>query len=311
MASFSSPSKNTTTSFEYLLKTLPAHEAATNRAAIHSLAKEPLPPSLRSQLEFPLQTAVDSDMKDKPFIVCEMNTSNGVSRSPWSNTFYPRPLSPQEGIEASLLPSEKLRAMEKEANELFEAYKELYYLGGSQAAVSSVYFKESDAGYKACFLLKKVVEDHEYVNLGVWESMSTVDVQLNEAGNEATYKLNTTVMLTMKVKRDNVGDTNISSFLSKQAEIFSKVDAVKTPIAVMGRMIEDVETELRLSLSDVYIHKTKDILDSLRSPSSARDQSSSSSGPGKESPSQAHVDTLNKAVMGLGLRKTGLLGKLV
>ena len=41
--------------------------------------------------------------------------------------------------------------MEIEANELFDAYRELYFEGG----VSSVYFWELDNGFAGCFLIKK------------------------------------------------------------------------------------------------------------------------------------------------------------
>ena len=43
-------------------------------------------------------------------------------RSPWSNKYEPY-------IEDGFLPSEKLRNMEIEFNELFDAYRELYYEG--------------------------------------------------------------------------------------------------------------------------------------------------------------------------------------
>lgn len=45
-----------------------------------------------------------------------------IIRSPWSNKYEPF-------IEDGFLPSEKLRSMEIEFNELFDAYRELYYEG--------------------------------------------------------------------------------------------------------------------------------------------------------------------------------------
>jgi len=43
-------------------------------------------------------------------------------RSPWSNKYKPF-------IEDGFLPSDRLRSMEVEFNELFDAYRELYYEG--------------------------------------------------------------------------------------------------------------------------------------------------------------------------------------
>ena len=67
-----------------------------------------------------------------------------LRRSPWSNRYEPH-------IDDGFLPSEKLRAMEIEFNELFDAYRELYFEGGT----SSVYLWDLDQGFAACFLIKK------------------------------------------------------------------------------------------------------------------------------------------------------------
>lgn len=64
--------------------------------------------------------------------------------SPWSNKYTP-------ALEDGFLPSEKLRALEVEFNELFDAYRELYYEGGT----SSVYLWDLEEGFAGCFLIKK------------------------------------------------------------------------------------------------------------------------------------------------------------
>lgn len=64
--------------------------------------------------------------------------------SPWSNKYIP-------ALEDGFLPSEKLRALEVEFNELFDAYRELYYEGGT----SSVYLWDLEQGFAGCFLIKK------------------------------------------------------------------------------------------------------------------------------------------------------------
>ena len=54
-------------------------------------------------------------------------------------------------MEDGFLPDDALRAVEVEANELFDAYRENYYEGGS----SSVYLWSTDNGFAGCFLIKK------------------------------------------------------------------------------------------------------------------------------------------------------------
>ena len=69
-------------------------------------------------------------------------------------------------------PSEKLRSMEAEANELFDAYRELYFEGGT----SSVYLWDMDQGFAGCFLIKKKVEGTEFVKQGCWDSIHVIEV---------------------------------------------------------------------------------------------------------------------------------------
>jgi hypothetical protein len=66
------------------------------------------------------------------------------NRSPWSNKYDPP-------IEDGFQPSEKLRNMESEFNELFDAYREMYFEGGT----SSVYLWDQDQGFAGCYLIKK------------------------------------------------------------------------------------------------------------------------------------------------------------
>ena len=81
-----------------------------------------------------------------------------MSRSPWTNKYFPP-------IDDGFLPSEKLRAMEMEANELFDSYRELYFEGGT----SSVYLWDLANGFAGCFLIKK----SEYCILHVYSRCSS------------------------------------------------------------------------------------------------------------------------------------------
>lgn len=77
-------------------------------------------------------------------VVSWILTGSIVVRSPWSNKYDPP-------LEDGFLPSEKLRNMEVEFNELFDAYREMYFEGGT----SSVYLWDQDEGFAGCFLIKK------------------------------------------------------------------------------------------------------------------------------------------------------------
>ncbi len=70
----------------------------------------PASPRLSAILTFPLTL----DVSGPVYALC---------RSPWSNQYFP-PMS-EEGF----TPPDKLRKLELEANELFDAYRELYVVG--------------------------------------------------------------------------------------------------------------------------------------------------------------------------------------
>jgi capping protein (actin filament) muscle Z-line, beta len=67
-------------------------------------------------------------------------------RSPWSNKYDPPP---EDG--EGFYPSERIRTMEIEFNELFDEYRAVYFEGGT----SSVYLWDLDNGFAGCFLIKK------------------------------------------------------------------------------------------------------------------------------------------------------------
>ena len=74
----------------------------------------------------------------------------------------------------------------------------------------------------------------------------------------------------------------------QQTEMTSAVNEVKTHMANLGRLIEDQETDMRNNLNELYIQKTREIVNSLRN---------ASGGPAQ---SATHVASLNAAVLGHG-----------
>lgn len=133
------------------------------------------------------------------------------------------------------------------------------------------------------------VKDNKFVNEGNWDSINVVEVH-EEGGGKATYKLTTTIMLSMGVNKEEVGgDTNLSGSLTRQSELKSVVVSDAKPhLANIGRMIEDLENDMRSNLNQLYILKTREIVNSLRNVNDGPTQGA------------AHIGALNAAVMGHG-----------
>ena len=107
-----------------------------------------------------------------------------------------------------------------------------------------MYLWDIDGGFAGCFLIKKKVSGDRYVNKGSWDSINVVEVH-EESSTKATYKLTSTVILHMEVDKEEVGKTSLAGSLTRQTELSSAVNEVKTHMANIGRMIEDQENDMR------------------------------------------------------------------
>jgi hypothetical protein len=65
------------------------------------------------------------------------------------------------------------------------------------------------------FSLSTDVEGNRFVSKGSWDSIHVVEV-VETSATKATYKLTTTVMLSMSVGKEEVGNTNMSGSLTRQ-----------------------------------------------------------------------------------------------
>lgn len=258
-----------------LMRRLPPNKIEQNLNGLLNLLPEETD-ELLQRVDQPLKEDTDTETGRK-FLLCDYNRDGDSFRSPWSNRYEPP-------IEDGFLPTEKLRAMEIEFNELFDAYRELYFEGGT----SSVYLWDLDLGFAACFLIKKNVDGDRYVKSGCWDSIHVVEAV--EASNKAsaTYKLTTTIMLSMSVEKQEVGETLLSGSLTRQTELTTGLSDTKTHISNIGRMIEDMETDMRSNMNELYILKTREVVNSLRN---------SGAGPNQDA---MHIANLNAAVMGHG-----------
>ena len=100
---------------------------------------------------------------------------------------------------------------------------------------------------------------------GCWDSIHVIEVKEPSQGM-ASYKLTTTVMLSVTVPQAGAGDVNLSGGLTRQASKSCKLDKFNTHIVNMGKMVEEMEINLRTSLDELYIQRTQKIVNSIRKP---------------------------------------------
>lgn len=234
-----------------LMRRLPPQQIEKNLTNLIDLVPN-LCEDLLSAIDQPLKVARDK-IVGKDYLLCDYNRDGDSYRSPWSNQYDP-PF--DEGIQ----PSDRLRKLEVEANSAFEQYREMYFEGG----VSSVYFWDNDFGFAGVILIKKAGDGNNKKIKGCWDSIHVIEVQ-ERSGSKVHYKLTSTVMLWLQTNKVGSGMMNLGGSLMRQKEQDASL-ADSTHIANIGRMIEEMENQIRQSLNTIYFDKTKSIINSLRSP---------------------------------------------
>jgi len=211
--------------------------------------------SFLSSVDAPLRVARDP-VKSTPYILCDYNRDGDSYRSPWSNTYDP-PLA--DGV----LPSEMLRAMEQNANEMLDVYLQLYFEGG----VSSVYMWElSDQSFAAAWLIKKEADSKRGLKEGGWDGLHVFEVSHGGAKTgTARYKLTSTIIVTMCTESAEAGEVQMSGSTTERAENDLPFDENVTHVINMGTMLEAMETSLRLDILGVCFDKSQNIIDTLHS----------------------------------------------
>lgn len=132
-------------------------------------------------------------------------------RSPWTNEFVP----PLADGEASALPSARLRQLEQLANATFDVYREQYYDGG----VSSAYFWDLDgrpADFAACVCFRKdaAAVGRAGTGEGRWDAVHVFEVAARGPGESCSYKLTSTVMLS--VANADAGELKLAGSITRQ-----------------------------------------------------------------------------------------------
>lgn len=207
-----------------------------------------------------LETETD-DTVGKIFLKHEYNRDGDSYRSPWSNQYFPK-------ADSTFFPSAPLLQLEQKANAMFATYVKLYY----DYAQSSVYFVDtSEPGFNACFLVKKDIEDEKDIKKGCWDAVHVVSCNLKK-GSQATYRVISTVMITIEASTDKVGSFTISGSCAKQSNetvnlpdgFGTKIDSDHFHIKTIGKIIEANETMLRSDVVENYINKQRQITNTAR-----------------------------------------------
>jgi capping protein beta len=200
----------------------------------------------------------DDGEKERPYLQCHYNFEGTSFRSPWTNTFYPNKA---DGKDVTADEDSEIRQMEVSFNEVWDAYRQHYY---GRDAVGSVFLREREKGsastYEGLFGISKECGE------GTWSSvhLARVDHPHDEHGETVvTYSVESTVLLAMQP----AAHTEVSAFLTKHTTKTLKVNKdrlMSSNLENLGKVIEDVEIELRSNLDRVHIPKTQEVVETLR-----------------------------------------------
>lgn len=185
------------------MRRLPPQHVEKNLERLVDLRPE-LCDDLLSSIDQPLKIARDKTV-GKDYLLCDYNRDGDSYRSPWSNTYEP----PLE--DGGVMPSERLRRLEVEANSAFDQYREMYFDGG----ISSVYLWDMDNGFAGVILIKKTGHGSKIAK-GCWDSIHVIDVHEKSSGRNAHYKVTSTVMLWLQTNKEGSGLFNLGGSLTRQ-----------------------------------------------------------------------------------------------
>lgn len=209
---------------------------------------------LLQRIDQPLQEEVDPDT-GKKFLICDYNRDGDSHRSPWSNKYIPN-------LEDGLVPPASLRVLETQANDIFAAYADAYFVG----PITSVYFWDLENGaFASCWLVKKDLTQGRFVKEGTWDGIHIVEVTPSEKKGTFTYKVTSTVMVSMTIESAELGSSNLSGSLIRDTSVTGKLDAKagKSHIFYMGSLIEKQENQMREGIEGIYIGKTGAVVSAI------------------------------------------------
>jgi len=245
-----------------LMRRMPPSSIENSLAGLIELVPQ-LTDDLLNHVDQPLKIRKDPKT-NRDYILCDYNRDGDSYRSPWSNQYFPE-------MEDGFLPTQRLRQMEIEANDIFDTYRKLYFESGQ----SSVYYFNTDdkdeKAFGATFLIHKDVKATKGLTSGWWDSIHVFEVTESKA-KFFEYKLTTTVMVSMSVDNDKVGNVDLSGSMTQQSTQVLPFDNEHPHIANMGKMLEDMELKIRNYIEAIYIQKTREVINGMRLVNAARDK---------------------------------------
>jgi capping protein (actin filament) muscle Z-line, beta len=156
---------------------------------------------------------------------------------------------------------------------MFQLYTKAYY---SPLAVSSCYLWEFGEniqdGFAVVILIKNSVTLEKKIDSGIYDSTNLITVnfvyrksQFGQEYIEVIYKLTTTVVLSMFITDERIGDVNVSGSLTKQVEETKEIyddDLLDNNFHVsnIGSMVEILENNIRNVLEEVYLKKSREVI---------------------------------------------------
>ncbi|RKF75127.1 F-actin-capping protein subunit beta [Golovinomyces cichoracearum] len=249
-----------------LLRRLEPKHVTTHLNSIISLVPS-LTEELLASVDQPLAIA-RCQKTGRDYLLCDYNRDGDSYRSPWSGEFENSlggtgqggidDDGNNQGAGEGAVPSERVRKMEIKANEAFDVYRELYYEGG----VSSVYFWNLDDGFAGVVLLKKVAAPAAK-SQGTWDSIHVFEAV--DRARTAHYRLTSTINLYLSTGSDILGDMDLSGNMTRHVETDLQVENDSSHIINIGKLVEDMELNMRNLLQEVYFGKAKDVVGDLRS----------------------------------------------
>jgi len=247
-----------------LMRRMPPSSTENSLAGLLELAPE-LTDELLTHVDQPLKVCMDT-VENKEFVLCDYNRDGDSYRSPWSNQYFPT-------MEDGFKPNDKLRKLEVAANKLFDIYRKLYFSSG----YSSAYFFETDEkddmGFGACFLIHKEINQSKILKKGCWDSIHVFEVIATGNKDEYTYKLTTTVMISLILVDTKIGTSDLSGLRTQQHETTAQCkDGDASHVQTMGQMLEDCETRIRNEIEGIYIQKTRTVISGMRGGNNIKQQ---------------------------------------
>lgn len=244
-----------------LMRRLPPQKVESHLNKLIDL-KESLMDDLLQTIDVPLKIKT-CKKHHREYLACDYNRDGDSYRSPWSSEYDP-PL--DDGAQ----PSAKLRKLEILMNDAFDEYRNQYFDRGT----SSVYLWDTDTGFAGAILIKNTGESGGTMK-GSWDSIHLIEVDVDAKKMIGNYKTTSTVMLWLRAKSASFGVCDLAGSLTKVAQENGKHikantklfpnEEDKSHLVSVGKLVEDLETNMRRSIAELYFSKTKYAINCCRS----------------------------------------------